>query len=72
MKFGRKKAANQIDGFDDGLGDIDDDGKFKKTRGAKNTTSAKEENGPSLTGADGGRGFINFGSKPREFKDKDN
>jgi|TARA_B110000285_G_scaffold231634_1_gene300795 hypothetical protein len=40
MKFGRRKTnANAIDGFDDGLGDIDDDGKIKKTRGTKNTTS---------------------------------
>jgi len=40
MKFGRRKTnANAIDGFDDDLGDIDDDGKIKKTRGTKNTTS---------------------------------
>lgn len=41
-KFGRKKATNQIDGFDEGLEDIDDDGKMiKKNRGSKNTNSAK-------------------------------
>lgn len=66
MKFGRKKAANQIDGFDDGLGDIDDDGKIKKNKGAKNTSAANEEKN-QISGASGGREFINFGSKPRDF-----
>lgn len=71
MKFGRKKVTNQIDGFDDGLGDIDDDGKIKKSRGTKNTTSGNagntESGGNNMSGASGGREFIHFGSKPREF-----
>lgn len=70
-KFGRKKANNQIDGFDEGLDDIDDDGKIKKNKGSKNTSSAKDD-GPGLTGAAGGREFIHFGSKPREHKDNAN
>ena len=67
-KFGRKKATNAIDGFDEGLDDIDDDGKIKKNKGSKNTSSAKDD-GPEISGAAGGREFINFGSKPRDHKD---
>lgn len=54
-----------MDGFDEGLDDIDDDGKIKKNRGTKNKASTKND-GPSVSGAAGGREFINFGSKPRD------